>query len=139
MTLAKNLEHARRLINDQAAPTSVRRSAWLLYLHELDRINMLTKKPYTHRQALSNTLRWISQQKAKLRMKRLTPLQRQIVHLMAVEGLSQKQIAERISRSPRTIEVRCKQIRMRLGLSSMYQVVALAVQRGWVSAPLVED
>lgn len=125
-------EDAMSMIFSQDVQIAVRKTAWLLYQHEIGRHNNTDL-------ALRSTLEWIEQQKAKQQMKRLSPLQKQIVYLMAVEGLTRKQIAERTNRSMRTIEIRCRQIRKRLGLTSMYQVIALAVHRGWVGPPVVDD
>ena len=122
------------VIFSQDIQLSIRKSAWILYQHEIGGDNKVDKQ-----KALAKILMWIEQQRAKQQMKRLSPLQKQIVYLMAVEGLTRKQIAERTNRSKRTIELRCKQIRKRLGLASMYQVVAFAVHRGWVGPPMVED
>jgi DNA-binding NarL/FixJ family response regulator len=79
----------------------------------------------------------IEQQKAKRNMKRLTPTQRQIIMLLAVEGLNQKQIAYRLKQDRGTIKMHFAQIRRQLGVVSMYQ--AVAVQRGWIVAPKVDD
>lgn len=127
---------AQQVIFEQDVPSAVRRSAWLLYQHELSRINPVTCKPFSSQKALSNILRWISEQKSKRR--RLTPMQRQILYLLAVEGLSQKEIAHRLGRDRGTIKLRFAQIRQRLGVTSMYQVVVLAVQHGWIRLPQVE-
>jgi DNA-binding NarL/FixJ family response regulator len=130
---------AKQVIEEQDAPQSIKRSAWVLYQHELERIDPATTKPFSSRRALANTLKWIALQAAKRKMKRLTPMQRQIIYLLAVEGLSQKQIANRLKRDRGTIKLRFAQIRQQFGMVSMYQVVALAVERGWIDGPKVDD
>ena len=129
---------AQSIIYEQDAPQAIKRSAMVLYQHELGRIDSRTSKLFTPARALSNTLKWIEQQKAKRTMKRLTPMQRQIVYLLAVEGLNQKQIAYQLKRDRGTIKMHFAQIRRQLGVVSMYQAVAVAVQRGWIVAPNVD-
>ena len=133
----KSIERAKKIIFEQKAPLAVRRSAWRLYQHEINRINPATSRLFTPQKALSNILRWIAERQSRRR--RLTPTQMQIVHLLAREGLNQKQIAGRLKRRERTIKMHFARMREQLGVDSMYQVVAVAVQRGWIKAPKLED
>lgn len=138
MKLSKSLLRARQIINEQDAPLSVRRSAFVLYCHELERMDPATGKLFTPRKALANVMKWIAQQKARRKMKRLRPMERQIVQLLAT-GKTQKQIAVLLKRTRGTIIVRSAEMRKRLGVVSMYQVVAVAVERGWIDAPKLDD
>lgn len=134
------LKLARATIFAHEIPLSIKRSAWALFQHELDRMNPATSKAFSQRKALSNTLRWMAQQKKRQekKLKKLTPTQNKIIHMLVVEGLTQKQMALRLNRELRTIKHHFAQIKIKVGLASMYQVVAVAVELGWVSAPEVE-
>jgi len=61
----------------------------------------------------------------------LTQREREIFHL-AVDGLSNPQIAERLSLSPRTVESHRGKMMKKLGTKSQTELVKLAVQRGMV-------
>ena len=61
----------------------------------------------------------------------LTLREREIFHL-AVEGLSNPQIAERLSLSPRTVESHRGKMLKKLGTKSQTELVKFAVQRGMV-------
>lgn len=139
MKLSKSMTQAKQTIFEQDAPLAVRRSAWVLYQHELTRIDPSTSKLYTPRRALANTRRWMAEQKERRKRKRPTPMQRQILYLLVVEGLSQKQIAYRLRRTDRVIKMHFSQMRVQMGLKSLHQVVAVAVERGWIDAPKLED
>jgi DNA-binding NarL/FixJ family response regulator len=133
------LENAREKIYAQEALLSVKRSAWTLYQHELKQINPLTHRRYTPRQALQNILRWMALQKSRGNMAQiqLTPAQQTVLQLLVSEGLSRKQIARRLNKTERTIQYHCAEIRARLGLNTLHQVVAVAVEYGLVAAPAV--
>jgi len=139
MKPSKSMLRAQKIIYAQEVSQAIKRSALVLYQHELERTDLRTSKLFTPARALCNTLKWIEQQKEKRHMKRLTPTQRQIIILLAVEGLNQKQIAYRLKRDRGTIKMHFAQIRRQLGVVSMYQAVAVAVQRGWIVAPKVDD
>jgi DNA-binding CsgD family transcriptional regulator len=139
MTPLKSMARARQIIFEQDASLAERRSAWGLYQHELTRTDPARLKPYTPRTALKNTLQWLADQRLRRTRKRLTPMQRQIVQLLSAEGLTQKQIAQRLGRKPETIKKRCSQIKQQLGLESLYQVVAVAIERGWVDPPTMKE
>lgn len=130
-------ENARETIYAQDALLSVKRSAWVLYQHQLMQINPRTKKHYTHRKALSNVLRWMALLKKRGNMSQiqLTPTQKKILRLLVMEGLTRKEIALRLARKPVTIDWHMKQIINRLGVNSTYQVIALAVEYGLVGVP----
>jgi DNA-binding CsgD family transcriptional regulator len=61
----------------------------------------------------------------------LTPRKREIVRLVAA-GLSNKEIAQRVSISERTVEAHLDQVRNQLSLNNRAQVAAWAVARGLV-------
>lgn len=65
----------------------------------------------------------------------LTPMQNKILRLMVLEGLTQKEIALRLGKKHITIKHYVAQIRSQMGLSSTYQVIAIAVEYGLVGAP----
>lgn len=132
------MEEARKIINQQEVPLSIKRSAWILFQHELIRINPVTSKPFTPRRALSNVLKWMAGQKAKQNLKKLTPTEQRLVRLL-VEGLTQKQMALELGCDPVTVKRHFAQIRRKMDLYSTYQVVAVAVERGWVNAPRIDE
>lgn len=61
----------------------------------------------------------------------LTQREREIFHL-AVEGLSNPQIAERLSLSPRTVETHRANMMRKLGTKSQTELVKFAVQRNMI-------
>jgi RNA polymerase sigma factor (sigma-70 family) len=61
----------------------------------------------------------------------LTDREREVFHL-AVEGLSNPQIAERLSLSPRTVEMHRSNMMRKLGLKTQTELVKYAVKRGMV-------
>lgn len=130
-------ENARQTIYAQDALLSVKRSAWVLYQHELTQINPRTRRCYTPGKALSNVLRWVAFQKKREKMAtiQLSPLEKEIINLMVTEGLTRKQVAYRLSMPDATVKYRLAQIRARIGLSSTYQVVAIAVEYGLIGVP----
>jgi len=132
------IQKARKRIYEQQVSLSVRRAAWMLFEHELGRINPSTSKPFTVSRALTNVLRWMAGQKAKQDFKQLSPRQREVVALM-VEGFSQKQMALEMGCGHRTIKRYLWEIRRKIKVISNYQVVAIAVDRGWVKAPQVDE
>ena len=119
---------------------SIKRSAWTLFQHELGRTNPSTSKPFTPRKALSNVLKWMALQKSRRpeELRYLTPTHKLILQLM-VEGLTQKQIALRLGRAERTVVRYCVEIRQLVRVDSIYQAIAVAVERGWVNAPKLDD
>ena len=132
---------AKLIIYEQAAPLSIKQSAFMLYRHELSRIDPATSKPFTSRKALSNVIKWMMWQKARhdATIKTLTTTQRKLLYLLIVEGLTQKQIALVLQRDQETIKHHFKVIKRQMGVSSLYQVVAVAVERGWVNAPKMDN
>lgn len=128
---------ARQTIYDQEAPLAVRRSAWVLYQHELGRINPATCRPYTQRRALTNVLKWIAGQRVQKHHKRLTPTEQRVVRLL-VEGMTQKQTAMELGCKRETVKTHLTNIRRKLGMCSTYQVIAVAVEHGWVRAPKLD-
>lgn len=136
----KPKENAQEIIYAQEALLSIKRSAWALYQHELQQVNPLTHRHYTPSQALTNVLRWIAHQKKRGHMApiELTPTQKIILRLLVAEGLTYKEIALRLGRTTNTIMSHMEHIRTRVGLSSTHQVIAVAVEYGWVGAPVLK-
>lgn len=132
-----SLERARETIYTQDALLSVKRSAWALYQYEMKRINPRTQRRFTRRQALANILRWMSIQKNRGKMStvQLSPTQKRIVGLIASEGLTRKQVASRLNMSENTLKTHLNRIKHSIGVSSLHQVVAIAVEYGWACAP----
>ena len=63
----------------------------------------------------------------------LTPREREVLHL-AVEGSTTSQIAQRLSISPRTVEVHRGNLMRKLGLRNIDQLVTFARSRGLIAA-----
>lgn len=61
----------------------------------------------------------------------LTPRERDVFHL-AAEGLSNPQIAERLSISPRTVEMHRANLMKKLGVKSQTELVKFAVNKGLI-------
>ena len=129
---------ARQTIHAQETPRSIKHSAWYLFRHQLADIDPLTSVEI--KQALAHTLAWMQEQKARQEaaLKRLTPMQNKILHLLVEEGLTQKQMALRLNRKRSVIQHHYAQIRLKMGVPSMYQAVAVAVESGWVNAPHIK-
>lgn len=136
--MSVSLESARQTIFSQdGIPPAVKRTAWLLFRHELTRTNPDTDRLYTPKRALKNVLGWMEEQKMNLEMSRLSPRELKIVG-MVVKGLTQKQIALELKCSRGTVKEHLQRARRKIGANSIYQVVAVAVEYGWVSAPRVD-
>jgi DNA-binding NarL/FixJ family response regulator len=132
-------QQAQHIIYAQEVSLGAKRSAWELFQHEVKRINPKTKKRFTTRQALSNVLKWMAGQATKEKLsKNLTPTERKILQL-AVEGLAQKEIALELGCTLRTVQAHFTSMRLRAKVRSTTQLAALAVERGWVRAPRVDD
>ena len=56
---------------------------------------------------------------------------------LLVEGKTQNQIALEFGLSRETIKKRCRDMRRYIGVQTVYEAIAVAVSRGWVSAPKV--
>ena len=63
----------------------------------------------------------------------LTPREREVLHL-AVEGSTASQIAQRLSISPRTVEVHRGNLMRKLGLRNIEQLVTFARSRGLIAS-----
>lgn len=137
----KSMTKARQIIYSQTMSLSIKRSAWILFRHELTRVDSKTGRLFTRRKALANVLKWACAQQSRLDagLKQLSPMQMKIVEMLVMEGLTQKQIAFRLKRDPNTIKHHCERIRKKVGVESMYQVVAVAVDQGWVTAPQPQE
>jgi DNA-binding NarL/FixJ family response regulator len=127
---------ARSTIEAQRISQRVRASAWQLYEHELDRMDPHTGKPYTPRKALRNVMLWIEGQRKQQEKAKCSPTPRQrLVLQMMVSGMKQNQIAERLGISVRTLKYHFSSMKSRLGVETLYQVVAISVQEGWIKPP----
>ena len=116
----------------------IKRSAWMLIQHEISRTDPATGRPYTARRALRNVERWIAGQQARSMIIHLTPAELRIVKLL-VEGLTLKQVALEAGISFRVVKRHMQNVRRKTGTVSMYQVIAVAVDRGWVRAPRLDE
>lgn len=116
----------------------VKRSAWWLFRHETGRLDPDTGRPYTARKALHNVLRWVAGQQARSLSIRLTPAELRIMQLL-VEGLTMKEIAGEVRTSFRAVKRHMQNVRRKTGSVSTYRAIAVAVDRGWVHAPRVDE
>ncbi len=66
----------------------------------------------------------------------LTPRELDVLRA-AARGLGNKQIAEELAMSPRTVQTHLTRVFAKLGVSSRTEAVLLAVQRGWVRADIL--
>jgi DNA-binding NarL/FixJ family response regulator len=134
------MRQAQQIINSQADMSrGVKRSAWLLFQHELNRINPDTAKRFTVNRALSNVLKWMAGQEARQRhFSQLTVRELEILQML-VEGVPQKKIALEMRLTERMIRWHSRQIRKKVNVSSLYQAIAIAVERGWVQVPKTDD
>ena len=133
-----SIREAQDAIFAQDVSLGIKQYAWLLFQHEVARIDPGTGRPYTARRALQNVLRWMAGQKARQTTIRLTPAELRIMRLL-VEGLTLKEIALEVGTSFRTVKRHMQNVRRKTGTISMYQVIAVAVDRGWIQAPRVDD
>lgn len=123
------LQQARDLIfSRKDVPVRVRSCAWWLYGHELE------KAPHLGESVLAAVLRWMDEQRLLEARRRLepNPLELRLLRLLICDGLTIKQIALQTGRRTGTMRLRFKRMRERLGDLTMYQLVALSVERGWV-------
>lgn len=65
----------------------------------------------------------------------LSEEEKRILRLIAVEGCTHDQVTLKTGKSRKTIERRLRDLREKLGVPSVYQVIAIAVKYGWISAP----
>jgi RNA polymerase sigma factor (sigma-70 family) len=75
-----------------------------------------------------------TEQVARSRIERLTPRERDVLTLL-VEGLSQREIAARLSISPRTVEVYKARMMEKLQCRSVAEVVRVAVTASSAGVP----
>lgn len=106
----------------------VRRSAWELYQYEI------AKMPRRPSQVLKRVLRWMDDQRTKEAQRRLEPTirERHLLHLFVVRGMTMKEIALITGNNVSAIKWHFKRMRDRLGDMTLYQFVAISVDRGWV-------
>ena len=69
---------------------------------------------------------------------KLTPRESRLVRLL-VEGLTQKEMALEVGCAEKTVKRHLAQVRVKIGVVSTYQVVAVAVEQGWVVAPRIRE
>jgi DNA-binding CsgD family transcriptional regulator len=111
----------------------IRQSGYSLYLHELAK----RKSPD---EALRAVMLWLDDQcriEAKRRLEP-TPLEKRLLQMLVQDGMTMKQIAFKTGRNLGTTKANFKRIRKRLGDITLYQLVALSVERGWVRVRLVD-
>ncbi|HVL40328.1 MAG TPA: LuxR C-terminal-related transcriptional regulator [Fimbriimonadaceae bacterium] len=60
----------------------------------------------------------------------LSPQEKQVLHLAAADGFTDKQIAQRLGLSPRTVSTYWDRMRVKLGAKSRIQVLYLAITKG---------
>jgi DNA-binding CsgD family transcriptional regulator len=128
-----NDKHAKDMIFQQPMPLRIRQSAWWLYQHELSRIDPVTGQTYISGKALSNALKWMEEQSLLLEILKQRPneIQRRMLQMLA-EGMSEKQIAHALGKNVRTTRVHFSRLRTRLGMETLYQLMAHSVEEGWV-------
>lgn len=134
------MQQAKEIIYEQEGVSlGVKRSALELYRMEMEKMSMQPRKGYTERKALSGVLKWMAGQAAKEKyFRQLTAKELEILQLL-VEGMPQKQIAMELGLSAKTVKRYFSLIRKKTRVGSTYQLVAVAVERGWVKAPRVDD
>ena len=64
----------------------------------------------------------------------LTPVECEVMRLMTIEFLTQAEIADRLYRSPKTIQTICTRARKKMGARNQYQAIVL-----WDRSMRVED
>lgn len=109
-------------------PVRVRDSAWMLFLHELE-------KATDEQSLLEAVLAWLDEQRKMEARRRMEPstMERKMLAMLACDGLTMKEIAGRTGRALNTTKHRFLRMRRRYGNLTMYQLVALSVERGWVT------
>jgi len=123
-------KQAKETIFTQPVPAGVKQSAWWLYQHEMGKIQ---PTPYTTEKVLTDVLLWMDEQRLLIETLKMTPTQEQRRMLqMLAEGMSQKQIAHALGANARTTRVLFMRMRDRLGMHTLYQLMATAVEKGWV-------
>lgn len=118
------MDAAKQTIYAQDASLPVKRSAWFLFEHELMKGGQWVT-------ILPGVLKWMSDQ-------RLTPREKHIIRLL-VQGMTQKQIAFEMGCKQRMVRFHLTRVRQKLKLVSTDQVIAVAVDRGWVRAPRINN
>jgi DNA-binding CsgD family transcriptional regulator len=120
--------------------TAIRRTAWWLFCHELSRKDPETGKLYTPYKALDNALKWMGEQSEMLERVKQEPtqMQRRLLQMLA-EGKSGKQIALEIGIHEQTLRTHFSRMRSRIGVETMYQLIAVGVKKGWVRVPSTDN
>ena len=128
------LDEAKAIIFAQDVPRNLQRSGLLLFEHECGRTDPETGKKYTKEKALANVLDWMLESKARRERSRrmmLTPMERQVLQML-VNGLTQRQISIELKKNIRNVRRCFTRVRRRLGVGTLYQVIAISVSYGWV-------
>lgn len=123
---------AKKVIFEQEIPLPIKKSGWRLFRLE-------TEKGSSPKKALDNILAWMliqSEKEAREKIK-VSTIQKKLLYLIIVEGFTRSQAALHLDRSPETVKQYCITLRKQLGVDSFYQVVAIAIERGWVPPPSV--
>jgi DNA-binding NarL/FixJ family response regulator len=131
------LEAKNIILSKEDVPLPIRRSAWRLFRHELEKRDPQTRRAITPKKALNKTLGWMLLQAEKQARDsyKINALQRRLLYLIVVEGYTQDQAAIELNRSHETVKRYCINLRKQLGVDSFFQVVAIAIFEGWIPPP----
>lgn len=123
---------AKKRIFEQEIPLPIKKSGWKLFRHE-------TEKGVSLKKSLDNILAWmlIQYEREEREKIKISTIQKRILYLIIVDGYTQAQAAIHLDRSRETVKQYCITLRKSLGVDSFYQVVAIAVERGWVPPPSI--
>ena len=134
MKSAVALDDAKAIIFSQDVPRNLQRSGLLLFEHECGRTDPETGKKFTKSKALANVLEWMLESRVRRERSRrmmLTPMERQVLQML-VNGLTQRQISIELKKNIRNVRRCFTRVRKRLGVGTLYQVIAISVSYGWV-------
>lgn len=114
-------------------PLRVRDAALWLYGHELKKMRRPNENAAL--QVMERILQWVNHQKRMEMKRRLEPTEteRRILHMLIVDGMTMKQIALKTGQQLGAVKLRFGRMRSRLGNLTLYQLVALSVERGWIT------
>ena len=134
------IDQARETIFEQKSLLlCIRRTAWRLYEHELERTDPDTGSLYTPWKALDNVLKWMAEQSEMLERVKQEPtqMQRRLLQMLA-DGKSGKVIAFELGIHEKTLRTHFVRLRSRLGVETLYQVMAISAKKGWVKVGRTE-
>jgi DNA-binding NarL/FixJ family response regulator len=130
-------KHAKDMIFAQEVPPGVKQTAWWLYQHERNKVKAT---PYNDEKVLASVLAWMDEQRLFIETLKMGPTDEQRRRLqMLAEGMSQKQIAHALGQNVGTTRAYFTRLRARLGMDTLYQLMATAVERGWVKLKSKND